>query len=59
MISETTARHGGEQPTGAFDPREIFRILSAQRWLIVSVTAVVLVATALFTFTALPFFRTR
>jgi capsular exopolysaccharide synthesis family protein len=58
-MTETIARTPGEQPTGTFDPREFIRILSTQRWLIVSVTAVVLVATALFTFTALPFFRAK
>jgi capsular exopolysaccharide synthesis family protein len=42
-----------------FDLRDVLRILSAQRWLIAATTAVVLVATALLTFTATPYYRAK
>lgn len=42
-----------------FDLRDVLRVLSAQRWLIVVTVAVVMIATAVLTLTATPYFRAK
>lgn len=47
------------QLPATFDLRDLLRILSAQRWLIATTVAIVLVATGLLTFTATPYHRAK
>lgn len=42
-----------------FDPRELLRIATLHRWLIVTLTALAVLVTAVFTFTATPYFRAK
>jgi capsular exopolysaccharide synthesis family protein len=43
----------------ALDPRELWRIVSAQRWLILAVTSLVVGAVAIWTFTSTPYYRAK
>lgn len=57
--ARSAAGPNAPQLPATFDLRDLFRILSAQRWLIVATVAVVLVATGLLTFTATPYYRAK
>lgn len=56
---QSTPRQAAHALPATFDLRDVLRVLSAQRWLIVATAAVVLVATALLTFTATPYYRAK
>lgn len=42
-----------------FDPRALLRIATMHRWLIVTITVLVVLATGLFTFTTTPYYRAK
>ncbi len=53
----TAAPAEAERRHGAFDPRELLRTLSAQRWLVAAGTTAIVIAAALYSFSATPFHR--
>ena len=62
MSSAEDAEAQGQAPGGlaeTLDPRELLRIVSAQRWLILAITVLVVGAVALWTFTTTPYFRAK
>ena len=59
MSESTRAAVESEHHGRAFDHQELLRILIGQRWLLIAVTAIVVGATALFTFTAEPYFQAK